>query len=221
MKAFPYLKKVQAGFVGIASEDTLPPGPIFFPKQVHGDEVLILESKAQFATLNGKEADAVITSVSEMAVGIKTADCVPILLAHPKGVVAAVHAGWRGSALKILSKTLALMQKHYQLDVGEIHLAIGPAICGACYEVGREVIEAFQDDFYDHDKMIQPRGEKFLLDLVDINVQQALAAGIAAKNIRIDSRCTYESEEFYSYRRLQKEGVSTEGRNVAWVSVSE
>lgn len=219
MKVFSYLNHVQANFTGREDSVVSLPENLLLPKQVHGDDILVVESLDQIDVLASREADAVMTDVSGVALGVKTADCVPILLAHPQGGVAAVHAGWRGSEKQILRKTLVSMQQRWDLDLSQMHMAVGPAICGDCYEVGEEVVKAFPKEIYDHEPMIEPNGEKFLLDLVEVNVQQALAAGVVGKNINIDSRCTYECADFYSYRRAQKTGAPNSGRNISWIAI--
>lgn len=106
-------------------------GPLRMVTQVHGARVVDVE-EAAFVT----EADAIVSSAPGAVVAVRVADCVPILIAGA-GVVAAVHAGWRGTAADIVRHTLVEVRRRTSAP---LRAAIGPAICGACYEVGDEVL---------------------------------------------------------------------------------
>jgi hypothetical protein len=113
-------------------------------RQVHSDVIHTLRAAPQQA-LRG---DAVVTRARGLLLGVQTADCVPILLADAKRrVVAAIHAGWRGTLKRIAAKTVGRMQMEFGTRPGDIVAALGPGIGGCCYEVGPEVVQAFAAQF--------------------------------------------------------------------------
>jgi YfiH family protein len=136
-------------------------------------------------------ADALITNTPNLAISIRTADCMPILLADPEHrAVAAVHAGWRGSAAEILRRTLDRMRAEFDTSPGAIIAAIGPGIGKCCYQVGEEVARKFGLD---------GAGK---VDLATENRQQLITGGVPAGQIDTLGFCTMcDSGTFHSYRR--------------------
>ncbi len=169
---------------------------IYMPIQRHTDKVLRLH-----ADLEPKLADAVTTNRNDVIIGIKTADCVPILLYDARAhAIAAVHAGWRGTALKILKGTIRSMEERYSSSAANILVAIGPSIKGCCYNVGYEVVEAVETAT-GKDGYWTKRGEQYFLDLSLANKQQAISSGILPDNVWIAGDCTFcLPEKYYSYR---------------------
>ncbi len=164
-------------------------------KQVHGNVVVDADA-LDAATLAATEADAVIASQPGLVPAVLTADCVPILLSDGEGLVAAVHAGWRGTVAKIAAATVQAMAARGS-DPAKLCAGIGPAICGACFEVGDEVAAQFEPIFVHSSKTGRPH-----VDLFAANVQQLRAAGLRADAIESLGRCTkHEPEVFYSFRR--------------------
>lgn len=172
---------------GTRNSESWPDLPIATVRQVHSDRVVFADGPG----LHG-EADALITNLPGFAVAVRTADCVPILIADPAHhAIAAVHAGWRGTAAEILPKTLAEMSKRFDTVPADLLVAIGPAIGWCCFEVGPEVAVQFG----------RP-AEKTHIDLVDANRQQALRAGVPGSRIEVLGDCTRcEATQFHSYRR--------------------
>jgi YfiH family protein len=169
---------------------------IYMPIQRHTDTVSIVD-----ADLTPKVADAVVTRTKGILIGVQTADCVPMLLydggAH---VVAAVHAGWRGTASGILRKTISVLTDRFCSSPSQITIAIGPSIRGCCYRVGSEVIEAVKKATGEGN-FFRTRGETNLLDLQSANRYQALSMGISEKNIWLSPECTHcLPDKYYSYR---------------------
>jgi YfiH family protein len=169
---------------------------IYMPIQKHTDVVTIIDSD-----LDPKIADAVVTNIKGTLIGVQTADCVPILLydrvAH---VVAAVHAGWRGTAAGILRKVIQVFTDRFFSSPSHIAIAIGPSIRWCCYDVGYEVIEAVKKATGGGD-YFKTRGEKTCLDLQSANKYQALSMGISEQNIWISEECTHcLPDKYYSYR---------------------
>lgn len=152
-------------------------------KQIHSG--LVLAADKEFGCAG--EGDALISTHPGRIVSIRTADCLPILLADPRtGAVAAVHAGWRGTVAQIATATVRRMGSRPE----DILAAIGPGIGKCCYEVGADVARQF--------------GEKDAcrLDLADYNRRQLENAGLKPSNIDVISACTFcNVDEFFSYRR--------------------
>jgi YfiH family protein len=189
-------------------------------KQVHGDKILQINGKEDIPRVDGVQGDAVISGARGVPIAVKSADCVPILMAHPKGVVAAVHAGWRGTAEGILSKTLKKLQGDYGLDLGQLKLAIGPAICGRCYEVEAEVVKKFPA-ITDEAVLNKISEKKYLLDLKEYNRREALRAGLSPSQVQLHGDCTRcRYADYFSYREAVARGEKNIGRNYSWICLS-
>jgi YfiH family protein len=173
-------------------------------EQVHGSRVVNLADWRP-----GIEADAAWTDRAEEVVVIKTADCLPILLADRNaGLVAGIHGGWRSLADGIIGKTLAALP----VSGAGLRAWIGPGICGRCYQVGDEVRKAFVELDPVLAAGFQADGDRWRADLKWLAAQQLRAAGVEVFDCR---RCTYEeAETFYSFRR---EGQTGRLASVIWL----
>ena len=140
---------------------------------------------------------------------IRTADCYPILLADTRSrAVAAIHAGWRGTAAHIVLKTLEKMRTDYGTDPVDVVAAVGPGIGGCCYEVGPEVACQFGDAALTHNSTH--------VDLMSENRKELEAAGVPLQNIEALGVCTFcDAERFFSYRR-EKEAA---GRMTSYIRI--
>jgi YfiH family protein len=176
--------------------------------QVHSNRAALAE--APWPADDRPRVDALVTRTPGLALGILTADCVPVLFADREaGVVAAAHAGWRGALDGILEATLAVMQR---LGAGakSTLAAVGPAIEQPSYEVGPEFPAPFLDqdpanrDFF----QAAPRTGHFLFDLKGYVTRRLAGAGVGRIDSLAADTCA-ESERFFSYRRscLQSEGA--------------
>ncbi len=176
----------------------------FRVSQVHGDKVLVIDDGARItSSCRPLEYDAVITSRTGLAVCVLTADCVPVLMTDPvRRLVAAVHAGWRGTALNISGQVLALCKERFGSRPEDIRTAIGPAIGPCCYEVDDTVRAAMvRHPARDACFSAGPEKGKWQLDLPLANRLQLEAAGIPGENIQMARLCTScRSGEFYSHR---------------------
>ncbi|MBQ9429341.1 MAG: peptidoglycan editing factor PgeF [Clostridia bacterium] len=161
--------------------------------------------------------DALVTDEAGTALGVRVADCVPILMADPGArVIAAVHAGWRGTVGNIVGKTI---EKMCFLGAApeDIRVAIGPHISMQRYEVGEDVARAVLDAVgKEHLTLghLRPGSEegKFLCGLGAVNVTLLLRAGIRAEHIDLSDECTYANAElFYSHRRMGEKRGSMMG----------
>jgi polyphenol oxidase len=191
--------------------------------QVHGADVRTVKSvedtrQPEKALGETVYCDALTTATPRVLVGVKTADCVPILLADSRtGACAAVHAGWRGTVAGIVARALGSMSAEYGTRAADVSAAIGPAAGGCCYEVGREVIEAFREKFPAADSLFKPtRDGHALVDLQRANREQLAAAGLSSENIHTAPLCTMcRTDLFFSYRREKR----THGRTGRLMSV--
>ena len=145
------------------------------------------------------EGDALITNKLNWSIGVRTADCVPILLLDARQrAVAAVHAGWRGTAQEIVRSALRKMQAGFGTEPMDVYAAIGPCVRECCYEVGEEVAGRFSTTFPEWPSI----GGKRHIDLAEANRRQMLSAGVPAGAIFDIKSCTScQIESFYSFRR--------------------
>lgn len=151
--------------------------------------------------------DALVTQTPGILLGVKTADCVPVLLADARtGACAAVHAGWRGTVASIVARTVERLAQEYGTLARDIHAAIGPAANACCYEVGHEVIDAFREKFSNAAELFtETRQEHALVDLHRANREQLIAAGVLPEQIYTAPLCTMcRTDLFFSYRREKR-----------------
>ena len=169
------------------------------PRQVHSDNVLWMKEAGR-----PEATDAVITDKPGLCVCVKTADCIPVLLYDEKQrIVAAVHAGWRGTVSRIVQKTVEQMRP---LNPKDLHAIIGPGISLEWFEVGDEVYEAFKAEGFPMERISKRMG-RWHIDLWDANRWLLEQKGV--EDIFIEGICTRSSMDFYSARR---ETINT-GRN--------
>ena len=175
--------------------------------QVHSGDVIILGNIESHDDLI--EGDALVTDLKGVGVGIRTADCVPILLADKsKSVIAAIHGGWRGTLSEITMNTVDIIKHNYGIKPSDLTAVIGPSIKKCCYEVGEDVASLFKEKFEYSDQYLSKSGEsKYLLDLSIANTFGLEKVGV--KDIEIIDICTKCNPNFYSYRREGK-GVPTQ-----------
>lgn len=181
--------------------------------QVHGDSIKTVGTGTDIDN-SEERADAIVSDLHGVLVGVKTADCVPVLIGDPAtGAFAAIHAGWRGTVASIVSKAVKRMADTFASKPAGMICAIGPAACGKNYEVGPEVIDAFAKNFDDSSKYFMPTREGHaFVDLHLANRDQLIAAGIAAENISIAPLCTMERPDLFFSYRLEKKKYGKTGR---------
>ena len=187
---------------------------LILPRQTHGTRCLNIDDS--FMQLPGDErsallhgVDAVITALKGVCVGVSTAACIPVLLHDCKrGVIAAIHAGWRGTVAGIATRTITAMRERYGTEAESIKAVIAPGISLEAFEIGDEVYEEFAGAGFPME-LIAGRypaatgGEKWHIDLWEANRLQLVAAGVLPENILVAGICTYkEHERFFSARRL-------------------
>jgi polyphenol oxidase len=175
--------------------------------QVHGDNVTYVEEGGPVG-----ESDAMFTDKPGIGLAVSVADCVPVLIYDPVvKIVAAVHSGWRGTAKKILSKTISKL-KEFGCNSENFIAYIGPSISKNIYEVGAEVAENFNK------KYLSSIGNKYLLDVAGINYNVLLDSGVRKSNIQLSALCTYAMKDIlHSYRR---DGLKS-GRSLGIIAMKE
>jgi YfiH family protein len=171
-------------------------------KQIHSDQVLRVDAAGPQG-----EGDALISNVPGVGLAIRTADCLPMLIADPRNhAVAAVHAGWRGVVAEIGPKTVDAMRREFGSNPEDLVVAIGPGIGKCCFEVGPEVAAQFG---------LEGRTK---VDLVETMCRQLSRNGVKREGIMASGECTCCNREVYeSYRRDREEA----GRMVAMIEVED
>ncbi len=170
--------------------------------QVHGDGVKKV-SDLEDAKNTEEKFDGLISDLPDLLLGVKTADCVPVLIGDKKtGSYSAVHAGWRGTVESIVVKAINKMKTEYGTNSADLICAIGPAAGCRSYEIGQEVINAFSAKFSTGGKLFtQTRKRHALIDLHLANREQMLSIGVLEQNIFTTPFCTMERTDlFFSYR---------------------
>jgi YfiH family protein len=212
--------------------------PLVALRQIHSD----LIHRGDGVREQPVAGDGLISDTPKLVLAVQTADCLPVILADAKRrAVGVFHAGWRGTAKRIIEKGVGEMQKHFGSDPRNLVAAIGPGVQGCCYEVGAEVRTKFESQFaYASDlfrevKESDPVREKYpllfltarapghselpvklFLDLVEANRRQLLDAGVLKKNIDILGPCTAcHTDLLFSFRA--EKGVT--GRLMAAVAI--
>jgi YfiH family protein len=169
-------------------------------QQIHSNVVLLADHPGVVG-----EGDGLITNHPGLKVSIRTADCYPILLADVRNrAIAAVHAGWRGTAAQIVIGTLQKMKSAFGTRPADVSAAIGPGIGVCCYEVGEDVSRLFGF------------ANRTQLDLMSENRKQLEDAGVSPQNIQALDVCTFcDAERFFSYRREKEKA----GRMTSFIQI--
>jgi len=187
--------------------------------QIHSPDVVIVERS--WTPDARPRADALVTRVPGVAVGVSTADCGPVLFADATArVIGAAHAGWRGAFMGVIEATIAAMEK-IGADRANIVAAAGPMIRQANYEVGPEFVDRFKADGAANARFFtpSPKDGHAMFDLAGYIKARLLAAGI--RQIEDIGRCTYaDAATFYSYRRSVHRNESDYGRHINAIALA-
>jgi YfiH family protein len=192
----------------VADEFGITPDRLITVHQVHGETVLAVD-EGNCAAMRARQADALITREPGLAIGVETADCVPVLLVDLlTPAVAAVHAGWRSTVQKIVQKAAAAMHTEFGSDPSRIIAAIGPAIGPECYEVDEPVMGPVRETFpFWREAAFSRGGGKWSLDLAKLNWLELVTAGLHEGNVHSLGMCTRCNPDlFYSFRREGRTG---------------
>ena len=201
--------------------------------QVHGPDVAVVHrGTSRFASR--PQADALVSDDPGAALAVRAADCVPLLMAdRTRGAVAAVHAGWRGTAARAAVAALNALSREFNTRSADVIVAIGPAIGACCYAVGSDLVDAFAaagHERYLIDRWFtaQPEargvfrspagGPQLTLDVVGANRDQLTLAGVPPEQIHVAGLCTAMHLDVLTSYRAEKESA---GRILAGIRAAD
>ena len=209
---------IDHGFTGIDEPEVIDWHHV---KQVHGNALIEACSETSESSSEGRPAaDAIFTKTPGVALGVKTADCLPLIFWH-RDAVMAVHAGWKGLTSGVVLNAFDWFIAN-KLDLNSLLVAIGPSISGSAFEVGYEVIQAWVDgseslgDAELHLPITRGSGDRWYFDLGLAAVTQISQYGVPAEAVSWLQSCTLSEPQWHSYR---KSGNGA-GRNWTWVRAS-
>ena len=175
--------------------------------QVHGRKVVVVGQELPADT---PRADALASAVRDVALVVRAADCVPLLIGDRKtGAVAAVHAGWRGTCARVANAAIDALTREFGSRPADLVVAIGPAIGPCCYEVGSDVVVAFaaagHERYLINRWFLTPRERRMRLDVPGANRDQLALAGVREENIHMCGLCTAMHLDVLTSYRAEKE----------------
>ena len=183
---------------------------LIMPRQTHSCRVAVIDERFRTMDIEGQETalegvDALVTNLRGVVIGVNTADCVPLILVdEAAGLIAAAHAGWRGTAGRIAGAVVDEMCR-MGARADHIQVAMGPSICQDCFEVGDEVVEAFNKAGFNLEDIVarNPATGRAHIDLRMANREVLVRAGVPAGRIALSQHCSRcEHERYFSARRL-------------------
>ena len=196
----------------------VPPERFLTLNQVHGHEVVTVRRGMDVAALRRMQearpaADAFVSNAPDVAVVVRAADCVPLLIGdRATGAVAAVHAGWRGTAARAAVAAIDAMALEFGSRPADLIVAIGPAIGPCCYEVGSDLVDAFAaagHERYLIDRwFVSPRDSRMRLNVPGANRDQLILAGVPEEQIFSADLCTAEHLDVLTSYRAEKDRAS-------------
>lgn len=193
--------------------DCVLPYPVIQAHQTHSVNVAVID-RPDYTREELEGVDAMITNLRGVAIGARSADCIPVLLYDPvRQAVAAVHSGWRGTINKISNWAIRAMALNYGTRPEDLVAVIGPGIGADAFQVGEEVAQLFKQSGYPVEKIWSFRGPRtegsmdggHHIDLPEVVRITLQTSGLRDENIHMSGICTYRDTEFYSARREGKE----------------
>ncbi|MBI5149402.1 MAG: peptidoglycan editing factor PgeF [Candidatus Omnitrophica bacterium] len=164
-------------------------------RQVHGHKIVVAARGAARKSVALEEADGILTDRHNLAIAVRTADCLSVFIYDPRNdVIGLIHAGWRGTQQQIIKKAMTLMRAHWDSRPRDLRVAFGPAIRSCCYQVASPFLEYFPRETV-------KRKQGYFFDLPQANRNQLAEAGVDAANIMDCGVCTHCDPEYFSYRR--------------------
>ena len=188
----------------------IEPDHLIMPQQRHTNHLAVIDRDFMNAPVEVKKQlldgiDALVTTMPGICIGVNTADCVPIVLADPvQGIVAVAHAGWRGTVGRIADATVKAM-KLLGAKTEDISATMGVSICADCFEVGDEVVQAFDEAGFDLARIVHrhPDTGKAHINLQEANRLTLVNAGLNPANITLPTACSRcHPDRYFSARRL-------------------
>lgn len=169
------------------------PDELAIAKQIHGSVVKTVKNPGIY-----HDCDGLVTDQIGLAIGIQVADCAAILLYEPEvGIIAALHAGWRGAIAGIIGEGVNSI-RNLNGDPSKLTAFVSPCISLQNFEVGSEVADLFPDQFCDYRNYVKPH-----VNLSGFLESQLMSEGLIKENIETSDDCTFESDKYFSYRREQ------------------
>lgn len=191
---------------------------IISPRQTHTNNVVAITLDNLDDEL--QDIDGVITDLKGVALTIATADCQNIFIYDKKKeVIANIHSGWKGTLNKILRKSIEKLVEFYRCEPQDLIVCIGPSILKCCFEVDKDVVDMFKNNFEDIEDAIslgkiKEDKQKYYIDTVEINRKELIDLGVSKENIIVSDICTKcSSDKYHSYRA---HGMDS-GRNVSLI----
>ncbi len=181
---------------------------VIYPHQTHTDKILTISSDFfKMSEIEKKKAlegiDSIISNIKDVTMGISTADCIPVIVYDPKHhAAAAIHAGWKGTLLRIVSKTIKEMHKVFDTNPSECSAVIGPGISQDSFEVGQEVVDAFTEAGFNMKNYVILKTKPHI-DLKAINKTLLISTGVMPDKIFVSDIDTFTDKRFFSARREQ------------------
>lgn len=206
----------------LAAAMGVPDDRVVALKQVHGRDVTVVRKDVSAGALRAMRherpnTDVLVSDAPDVALVVRAADCVPLLIGDSRtGAVAAVHAGWRGTAARVSVAAIEAMAREFGSRPVDLVVALGPAIGACCYEVGPDLVDAFAaagHERYLIDRwFLTPRGLNMRLDVVGANRDQLILAGVREENVLVSGLCTaMHLDLLTSYRAEQEKAVRIAG----------
>ena len=200
------------GWAAIAREVGVQPGALVQVRQVHGADVLTIERGQALPRVGEQlQADIIVSDDPAVALAVRAADCVPLLMADPvSGAAAAGHAGWRGTASRVAHRMVDTLRSAFGVRPTDLVAAVGPCIGPCCYEVGEELIEVFEQRGHGTaatGRWFQRVDGRYRLDLWQATRDALEDADVISQRIFVAGLCTASHRDwFWSYRA---EGAGT------------
>lgn len=172
-------------------KEVLGVSSLMFMDQVHGDDVVVISSTQE----STPTCDAMITNLPNVGLAVMVADCMPLLFYDaPTQSIGVAHAGRKGNALHVSTKTIRAMCETFHARPESIEVYRGPSIGGCCYEVGKEAALGLEE-------ALHVKQGRYFLDLPQANRDELLRAGIQEQNLHTQEVCTCCDERYFSYRK--------------------
>ncbi|MBU1566015.1 MAG: peptidoglycan editing factor PgeF [Proteobacteria bacterium] len=192
--------------------ETLHISALLSARQVHGQGVYCLvEPISEDREVDG--FDALVTNIEGVGLTIQQADCQAVLLFDPqRGVIAAIHCGWRGSVMQIVPQVVEVMARNYGTNAADLQAVISPSLGPCCAEFVN-----FRSELPADFQQFMVRDNYF--DFWRITQAQLTSAGVAEAHIRTAGHCTCCSDDYFSYRRATRQGGGQTGRNCSVIAL--
>ncbi|MEK7819025.1 MAG: peptidoglycan editing factor PgeF [Bacteroidota bacterium] len=173
--------------------------------QIHSNKIIITNQSGNICS-----GDALISATPNIFISVTTADCVPILLFdETKNIVAAIHAGWKGTELKITSETIKTLISEFSVSPKNLKAYIGASASKCCYNVSEKVAKKFSKE------VVEFYNSSFYVDLKKENKMQLLSHGLKESQIEISNDCTICNLDFHSFRRDKEKS----GRMISLIGI--